>query len=91
MMVITVMFFVFSCVLSLSPADLMDAKNQNISILSYLANHFNTPVIAYMAPVIAFIAITKSFLGHYLAPVKVLTVWSLSLCVVEAKPLSRTN
>ncbi len=41
-------------------------KNQNISILSYLANHFNTPVIAYMAPVIAFIAITKSFLGHYL-------------------------
>ncbi|MEY4474360.1 MAG: serine transporter family protein [Pseudomonadota bacterium] len=66
MMVVTVMFFVFSCVLSLSPADLMEAKNQNISILSYLANHFNTPTIAYMAPVIAFIAITKSFLGHYL-------------------------
>ena len=66
MMVVTVMFFVFSCVLSLSPADLADAKSQNISILSYLANHFNTPIIAYMAPVIAFIAITKSFLGHYL-------------------------
>ncbi|AKA39781.1 HAAAP family serine/threonine permease [Yersinia ruckeri] len=66
MMVLTVMFFVFSCVLSLSPADLMEAKAQNISILSYLANHFNTPMIAYMAPVIAFIAITKSFLGHYL-------------------------
>ncbi|QBH95579.1 HAAAP family serine/threonine permease [Limnobaculum zhutongyuii] len=66
MMVLTVMFFVFSCVLSLSPADLAAAKAQNISILSYLANHFNTPVIAYIAPVIAFIAITKSFLGHYL-------------------------
>lgn len=66
MMVVTVMFFVFSCVLSLSPAELMEAKNQNISILSYLANHFQTPVIAYIAPVIAFIAITKSFLGHYL-------------------------
>lgn len=66
MMVVTVMFFVFSCVLSLSPADLMDAKAQNISILSYLANHFQTPVIAYIAPFIAFIAITKSFLGHYL-------------------------
>ncbi len=66
MMVITVMFFVFSCVLSLSPSDLMEAKRQNISILSYLANHFKTPVIAYIAPVIAFIAITKSFLGHYL-------------------------
>jgi len=66
MMVITVMFFVFSCVLSLSPADLAAAKDQNISILSYLANHFNAPVIAWMAPIIAIIAITKSFLGHYL-------------------------
>lgn len=66
MMVFTVMFFVFSCVLSLSPQDLAMAKHQNISILSYLANHFNTPLIAYAAPCIAFIAISKSFLGHYL-------------------------
>ncbi|MBB3322314.1 MULTISPECIES: HAAAP family serine/threonine permease [unclassified Atlantibacter] len=66
MMVLTVMFFVFSCVLSLSPADLAEAKAQNISILSYLANHFNAPIIAWMAPIIAIIAITKSFLGHYL-------------------------
>lgn len=66
MMVLTVMFFVFSCVLSLSPADLMEAKAQNVSILSYLANHFSNPVIEYIAPFIAFIAITKSFLGHYL-------------------------
>ncbi len=36
MMVLTVMFFVFSCVLSLSPADPAAAKEQNISILSYL-------------------------------------------------------
>ncbi len=66
MMVLTVMFFVFSCVLSLTPADLAAAKEQNISILSYLANHFNAPIIAWMAPIIAIIAITKSFLGHYL-------------------------
>jgi len=66
LMVLSVMFFVFSCVLSLSPTDLMQAKQQNISILSYLANHFNTPVIACSAPLIAFIAISKSFLGHYL-------------------------
>ncbi|KGP63675.1 serine/threonine protein kinase [Legionella norrlandica] len=66
MMVLSVMFFVFSCIFSLSPQDLMQAKQQNISILSYLANHFNTPVMAYIAPIIAFIAISKSFLGHYL-------------------------
>ncbi|HEY0211002.1 serine/threonine transporter [Acerihabitans sp.] len=66
LMVLTVMFFVFSCVLSLSPQDLADAKAQNISILSFLANHFNNPFIGFLAPVVAFVAITKSFLGHYL-------------------------
>ncbi|PHM40146.1 serine transporter [Xenorhabdus mauleonii] len=66
MMVLTVMFFVFSCVLSLSPENLAEAKAQNITILSYLANHFRVPTIEYVAPFIAFIAITKSFLGHYL-------------------------
>ncbi|MGF9858566.1 aromatic amino acid transport family protein [Priestia endophytica] len=64
LMVFTVLFFVYSCVLSLSPAGLALAKEQNISILSYLANHFQTPMIAYLSPIIAFIAITKSFLGH---------------------------
>lgn len=66
MMVCSVMFFVCSCVFSLSPQDLLQAKQQNISILSYLANHFDTPLIAWIAPLIAFIAISKSFLGHYL-------------------------
>ncbi|MCG3887295.1 HAAAP family serine/threonine permease [Photobacterium leiognathi] len=66
MMVLTVMFFVFSCVFSLSPENLAEAKANNVSILTYLANHFDTPVIAYVAPIVAIIAITKSFLGHYL-------------------------
>lgn len=66
MMVGTVMFFVFSCVFSLSPHDLALAKQQNISILSYLANHFDTPIIRYVTPLVAFIAISKSFLGHYI-------------------------
>ncbi len=66
LMVFSVMFFVFSCVFSLSPQELLQAKQQNISILSYLANHFHTPLIAYIAPLIAFVAISKSFLGHYL-------------------------
>jgi serine transporter len=66
MMVVSVLLFVYSCVLSLSPADLIKAKAENISILSYLANHFQTPTLAYLAPIIAFIAISKSFLGHYL-------------------------
>lgn len=66
LMVVTVMFFVFSCALALSPADLQAAKDQNITILSYLANHFNTPILEWVAPIVAIVAITKSFLGHYL-------------------------
>lgn len=67
-----VMFFVWSSVLSLSPADLAMAKEQNLSILSYLANHLNTPIITYAAPIIAFVAITKSFLGHYVGGYEVM-------------------
>ncbi|MDO7209500.1 aromatic amino acid transport family protein [Acinetobacter nosocomialis] len=73
LMVCVVMFFVYSCILSLSPQDLASAKEQNISILSYLANHFDTPVIAWAAPLIAFIAIMKSFLGHYIGAHETLT------------------
>jgi len=50
----------------LSPVQLAEAKAQNLSILSYLANHFSNPTIAFMAPLIAFVAIAKSFLGHYI-------------------------
>ncbi|MGL4925754.1 MAG: HAAAP family serine/threonine permease [Plesiomonas shigelloides] len=61
-----VMFFVFSCVLSLSPADLAAAKQQNIAVLSYLANKHESPFISYLGPLIAFVAIVSSFFGHYL-------------------------
>ena len=59
LMVVMVLFFVFSCVLTLSPEQLLEAKTQNLSILSYLANHFSNPTIAFAAPLIAFV-------GHYI-------------------------
>ena len=48
------------------------AKEQNLSILSYLANELNSPVITIAAPIIAFVAITKSFLGHYIGAFEVM-------------------
>ncbi|HBT5878185.1 TPA: septum formation initiator, partial [Klebsiella pneumoniae] len=66
LMTVVVLFFVLSCVLSLSPQQLAEAKAQNLSILSYLANQYHTPIIAWLSPIIAFVAITKSFLGHYI-------------------------
>jgi serine transporter len=67
-----VMFFVWSSVLSLTPNDLVMAKEQNLSILSYLANELNSPIITIAAPIIAFVAITKSFLGHYVGAYEVM-------------------
>lgn len=61
-----VMFFVFSCVLALTPEDLVQAKQQNIAILSYLANKFDNPYISYLGPLVASLAITSSFFGHYM-------------------------
>ncbi|MGP1945266.1 MAG: HAAAP family serine/threonine permease [Arsenophonus sp. ET-LJ4-MAG3] len=66
LMVLTVMFFVFSCIFTLSPADLLKAKVENISILDYLSGYFDKLFIKYAASLIAFIAIIKSFFGHYL-------------------------
>nr|WP_170886923.1 MULTISPECIES: aromatic amino acid transport family protein [unclassified Vibrio] len=61
-----VLVFVFSCILTLSPDQLLEAKKQNLSILSYLANVTHNPLIGAFGPFIAFIAITSSFLGHFL-------------------------
>ncbi|MBV7297097.1 serine/threonine transporter [Enterovibrio paralichthyis] len=61
-----VMLFVFSCVLSLTPADLAEAKAQNLAVLSYLANKHESPFISYLGPVVAFVAIVSSFFGHYM-------------------------
>ncbi|UJF17969.1 septum formation protein [Vibrio sp. SS-MA-C1-2] len=66
MLMVFVMFFVFSVVLSLNPAQLAEAKAQNISILSYLANVHDSGVISYLGPIVALAAITSSYFGHFL-------------------------
>ncbi|TSA86918.1 aromatic amino acid transport family protein [Helicobacter mehlei] len=60
-----VMFFVFSCILCLEPSDFDKAREQNIPILSYFANTLGSPIIGYAGPLVAFLAITTSFFGHY--------------------------
>ena len=65
MLLVFVMFFVFSCILCLEPNDFQAAREANIPILSYFANKFETPIIAYGAPLVAFLAIVSSFFGHY--------------------------
>ncbi|AIT09550.1 serine/threonine protein kinase [Candidatus Francisella endociliophora] len=66
LMIATVVLFVFSSMLTLTPDDLTLAKQENITILSYLANQFDNKFLVYIAPLVALIAMCKSFFGHYL-------------------------
>ncbi len=66
LLMVFVMFFVFSVVLSLSPQQLAEAKAQNISVLSFLANIHQSPMISYLGPVVAFTAIASSYFGHFM-------------------------
>ncbi|PZT47866.1 HAAAP family serine/threonine permease [Helicobacter valdiviensis] len=65
MLLFFVMFFVISCTLALDLNEFAQARAQNIPILSYFANKINNPIIAYGGPLVAFLAITSSFFGHY--------------------------
>lgn len=49
--------------MSLSQAEMAQARIDNISVLSALANKFSNPLIAYVGPLIAILAMSKSFLG----------------------------
>ncbi|STP06526.1 L-serine transporter [Helicobacter canis] len=65
MLLIFVMFFVFSCVLCLSQQSLLKLERKISPVLSYFANKLDNPFISYGGPLIAFLAISSSFFGHY--------------------------
>ncbi|MGI9281318.1 MAG: amino acid permease [Endozoicomonas sp.] len=60
------MMFVYSCVMTLSPGELMQAKQANISILSFFAERSDNMAFAWLAQMVALIAISSSFFGHYM-------------------------
>ncbi|PJE80487.1 Serine transporter [invertebrate metagenome] len=60
------MFFVYSCILTLSPEELQAAKMANLPILSVFAERTDNAVFGWLAQIVALIAITSSFFGHYM-------------------------
>ncbi len=60
------MFFVYSCVLTLSPAELLAAKAANLPILSIFAERTDNQIFAWLAQLVAIVAISSSFFGHYM-------------------------
>ena len=61
-----ILLFVFSCVLSLTPQELLQAREENVPVLTVLSYRSENMMFAIIAPLIAFLAISSSFFGVYL-------------------------
>ncbi len=66
LMVLVVLFFLLSCSFVFNTNELNEANIKNINILSYISTKIDNQILQYIAPIIASIAIAKSFLGHYM-------------------------
>ena len=64
LLVVFTMFFVWSCTLALGADGMEAAREQNIPVLSYLANETQTPFLAVLSPIVALCAIASSYFGH---------------------------
>jgi serine transporter len=65
LLVVFVMFFVFSLFFSITPEILLSAKEENIDALTAIALHYNTLTFLYSLPIISFLAISSSYFGHF--------------------------
>ncbi|EMN7474756.1 transporter [Salmonella enterica] len=63
---LSVLFFVFSCQLSIPPSYIEDARNEGVTILSALSMMPNAPAwLSISGIIVAVVAMSKSFLGTY--------------------------
>ena len=63
---LSVLFFVFSCLLSIPPSYIVAAKEQGVTILSALSMMPSSPAwLGISGIIVAIIAMSKSFLGTY--------------------------
>ena len=66
LLTIFTMFFVWSCALAVGGDGLAQAREENIPVMSYIANTTGVPVMALLSPVVAILAIVSSYFGHAL-------------------------
>ncbi len=63
LIIFSILFFVLSCMLSTSRETFLMAKAQNLNVLSVIGGHGGMSAMLYIAPFIAIVGMTKSFLG----------------------------
>ena len=66
LLLVVILFFVFSCVLSLTPEELLQAKVDNLPVLSVLEGPTGSQIFKYLVPLIGLLAFVSSFFGVYL-------------------------
>lgn len=59
----SILFFVLSCVLGIPHDNFVRAKAENLNVLSVMKGNGDLSLIYHIAPLIAIIGMTKSFLG----------------------------
>ncbi|QZA79776.1 amino acid permease [Deefgea piscis] len=64
-LLVFVMFFVFSMVLATSPEVLAASQAKNVDILTTVSLIVSQPFLQYLIPLIAFLAIASSYFGHF--------------------------
>ncbi|POP46286.1 transporter [Superficieibacter electus] len=63
---LSVLFFVFSCLMTISPSYINEAKDRGVTILSALSMMPDSPAwLAISGVIVAVVAMSKSFLGTY--------------------------
>lgn len=70
LLMVVVMLFVFSCMLALTPAEIQAALKDNVPVLTVFANRGGASFFAVIASIIAFLAITSSFVGTYMGSIE---------------------
>lgn len=61
-----IMFFVFSCVLALTPEELQSARDNNLPVLAVFSQKTGGSLFGWMADIFALASIATSFFGHYM-------------------------
>ncbi|AOX99346.1 amino acid permease [Jeongeupia sp. USM3] len=64
-LLVFVMFFVLSMLMTTTPAMLAEAQAKNVDILTVLSLAVHQPFLKYVIPLIAFLAIASSYFGHF--------------------------
>jgi serine transporter len=65
LLLIFVMFFVLSVCFASTPEMLLNACRTNTDALTTLSLAYNSPVLQYIFPLVAFLAIASSYFGHF--------------------------